>query len=115
MWIVSGPGAIVVTAPEKSSRSLPHGPVLIPVSGLRAGGHANRECAKTMGAVKRHILQRSESFSPAKGRRNFRVGRVNCVNEKIFHSMTPASEEKNSSDLGVRGTFLERLRRDPTP
>ena len=43
MWMVSGPGAMAVTSPENWLSCAPQGPFLMPVSELRAVGHAKRE------------------------------------------------------------------------
>ena len=43
MWMVSGPGAMAVTSPENWLSCVPQGPFLMPVSELRAVGHAKRE------------------------------------------------------------------------
>ena len=43
MWMVSGPGVMAVTSPENWLSCAPQGPFLMPVSELRAVGHAKRE------------------------------------------------------------------------
>ena len=43
-WIKRGPGAITRVEASKTFVSAPQGPNLMPVSGLRGGGHTHRLC-----------------------------------------------------------------------
>ena len=61
MCSVSGPGAMLVTAPEKSFSSFPQGPSLMPVLELRAGGHAKRECDGAKSDSQPSILGRHDA------------------------------------------------------